>query len=58
MQLGFGCEVLASEALVAYSRKAWLKFYRQGIGWPDWREALATRSPDILKPGFVYYRLP
>jgi hypothetical protein len=41
-----------------YSRKAWLKFYRQGIQWPDWREALTSRSPTKLQPRFVYYRLP
>jgi hypothetical protein len=41
-----------------YSRKAWLKFYRQGIDQSVWYEAFATRSPIQLQPQFVYYRLP
>jgi hypothetical protein len=41
-----------------YSRKAWLKFYRQGINQSDWYEALVSRSPTKLQPHFVYYRLP
>ena len=40
-----------------YSRKTWLKFYRQGVVWPDWREALAARSAAGLQPRFVYYRV-
>lgn len=41
-----------------YSRKAWLKFYRSGVTWQDWLQALASRSPTGLQPRFVYYRLP
>lgn len=41
-----------------YSRKAWLKFYRTGVAWEDWRRALTSRSPTELQPRFVYYRLP
>jgi len=41
-----------------YSRKAWLKFYRSGATWDDWRHALMSRSPARIQPRFVYYRLP
>jgi hypothetical protein len=41
-----------------YSRKAWLRFYRSGVTWADWQQALASRSPTRLQPRFVYYRLP
>lgn len=40
-----------------YSRKAWLKFFKQGATGADWRRALWTRSADGLKPGFVCYRV-
>ena len=40
-----------------YSRKAWLRFARDGAKWPEWREALTTRSLEGLKPGFTYYRV-
>lgn len=40
-----------------YSRKAWLKFFKQGAQWPDWRDALLARSAEGLKPSFVYYRV-
>ena len=40
-----------------YSRKAWLKFCRSGATWPDWREALLSRSAEGLKPRFVCYRV-
>jgi len=40
-----------------YSRKAWLKFFRSGATWPDWREALLSRSTEGLKPRFVCYRV-
>ncbi len=40
-----------------YSRKAWLKFFRSGATWHDWREALLSRSAEGLKPRFVCYRV-
>ncbi|MFK7742558.1 MAG: ArnT family glycosyltransferase [Planctomycetota bacterium] len=40
-----------------YSRKAWLKFFRKGARWPEWREALRTRSLQPLLPHFVCYRV-
>lgn len=48
-------EVLAFRSF--YSRKAWLKFYREGLRWPDWQRALAARSADDLQPRFVCYRV-
>ena len=41
-----------------YSRKAWLKFFREGITNDDKLDALARRSPTALQPLFVCYRLP
>lgn len=40
-----------------YSRKAWLKFFREGITKSEMQDALLSRSPTILQPQFVYYRL-
>lgn len=40
-----------------YSRKAWLKFFKQGLGGDDWREALWARSAEGLKPTFVCFRV-
>lgn len=40
-----------------YSRKAWLKFFKQGADAGDWREALAARSPEVLKPRFICFRI-
>jgi 4-amino-4-deoxy-L-arabinose transferase-like glycosyltransferase len=40
-----------------YSRKAWLKFFRQGLEREDWLDALAARSADGLKPSFVCFRV-
>ena len=40
-----------------YSRKAWLKFFKQGLDGEDWREALWTRSAEGLKPTFVCFRV-
>lgn len=48
-------EVLAFRSF--YSRKAWLKFYREGLAWADWQKALAARSADELMPRFVCYRV-
>ena len=41
-----------------YSRKAWLKFFRQGLTKQEWLDAIANRTATNLKPRFVYYRLP
>ena len=40
-----------------YSRKAWLKFFKQGLDGDDWQEALWTRSAEGLKPTFVCFRV-
>ena len=40
-----------------YSRKAWLKFFRRGVGWPEWQQALRSRSTDAIAPRFVCLRL-
>jgi 4-amino-4-deoxy-L-arabinose transferase-like glycosyltransferase len=40
-----------------FSRKAWLRFVREGSTWADWREALAARSLDALSPEFTIYRV-
>ena len=39
-----------------FSRKAWLRFAKEGAGWTEWRAALASRSIEDLKPGFVCFR--
>jgi hypothetical protein len=46
------CETTAQFASF-YSRKAWLRFFKDGIGWPQWKEALAARDPAPLMPRFV-----
>lgn len=40
-----------------YSRKAWLRFARAGVGWPEWRAALRSRSLESLKVEIHYYRV-
>jgi 4-amino-4-deoxy-L-arabinose transferase-like glycosyltransferase len=40
-----------------YSRKAWIRFARADARWPDWREALRTRSLESLKTEIRYYRV-
>ena len=40
-----------------YSRKAWLKFFKQGLSGDDWREALWARSAEGLKPTFICFRV-
>ncbi len=46
------CETKAQFASF-YSRKAWLRFFKDGIGWPQWKEALASRDASPLMPRFV-----
>lgn len=40
-----------------YSRRAWLRFCREGAGWSEWQDALRSRSLARLLPRFVYYRV-
>lgn len=40
-----------------FSRKAWLRFVREGATWADWRAAIAARSLDALAPMFTVHRL-
>lgn len=40
-----------------YSRKAWLKFFKEGAHWAEWQAALLERSPEPLKPRFVCLRI-
>ncbi|MEY2716470.1 MAG: hypothetical protein RIT24_2813, partial [Planctomycetota bacterium] len=39
------------------SRRAWLRFFKEGIGWPEWKQALAARDPAPLMPRFVALRV-
>jgi 4-amino-4-deoxy-L-arabinose transferase-like glycosyltransferase len=41
-----------------YSRKAWLRFVREGTTWADWRQALGERSPAPLQPRFLCLEFP
>lgn len=53
---GKPCEQLAAFPSF-YSRRAWLRFFKEGIGWPEWKQALAARDPEPLMPRFVVLRV-
>ena len=53
---GKPCEQLAAFPSF-YSRRAWLRFFKEGIGWPEWKQALAARDPAPLMPRFVALRV-
>jgi len=40
-----------------YSRRAWLRFFREDANWQLWKSALGERSVSSLQPIFVYYRV-
>jgi 4-amino-4-deoxy-L-arabinose transferase-like glycosyltransferase len=40
-----------------YSRRAWLRFFREDANWQLWKSALGERSVSTLQPIFVYYRV-
>lgn len=40
-----------------FSRKAWLRFTREGTTWEDWRRAIRGRSLEDLKSAICYYRV-
>jgi len=55
-KMGKACDHLASFPSF-YSRRAWLRFFKEGIGWPEWKQALASRDPAPLMPRFVALRI-
>lgn len=55
-QAGVRC-VAVQQFTQFYSRKTWLKFFKQGVGGGDWWQALLARSPEPLMPRFVCYRI-
>lgn len=54
--MGKPCEQLAAFPSF-YSRRAWLRFFKEGIGWPEWKQALAARDPSPLMPRFAVLRV-
>ncbi len=53
---GKSCEQIAAFPSF-YSRRAWLRFFKEGIGWPEWKRALVARDPGPLMPRFVALRV-
>jgi len=51
------CATEAGRFSTFYSRGAWIRFTREDATLQDWKEALAARSLEALKPTLIYYRV-
>jgi hypothetical protein len=49
--------VMAGRFRTFYSRQAWIRFAREDATAADWKEAVARRSLEALKPAILYYRV-